>query len=369
LSDPQTALADEFGHVPEGFEHAVFQPREVDRVITRANAAGHRLVVRPKLGDQPLSVVMRKVFGVPELIVVFYTKRCRYQCTFCTLPSASAYSDVSSESIRGQLAAALEFAASELPAIRQVSLGNEGSILDEDTFSRDQLRHVLLTTCARFPAVEEVVLETRAEFASESVLDELVELVSPRRLTLKIGLESADAQVRERVLRKKMDLREFEEVVWSLGRRGIGLASYVLVKADPSHSDADGRADAVATCTYLKELCASSGTRLTLRVNAMYRAEGSGWATWAHERDWTPPSVFDLAEVMYAVADEDVHVFAGLSEEGLATVDGHFEARSDFEPWALATLEEYNRTARISTMAASSASTTGTEWSADAAGW
>jgi hypothetical protein len=53
--------------------------------------------------------------------------------------------------------------------------------------------------------------------------------------------------------------------------------------------------------------------------------------------------VFDLAEVMYAVADENVQVFAGLSEEGLATPEGHFEARDDFESWALTALEDYNR--------------------------
>jgi archaeosine synthase beta-subunit len=342
LADPRTALVGEFGEVPEGFENAMFRPCEIDRVISRTTAEGQRLLVRPKRGDRPLSVVTRQVLGICELVVVLYTKRCRYQCTFCTLPSTSAYGDVSFASVRAQLDTALEFAVEQLPAVRQVSLGNEGSILDERTFSREQLEYVL-RKCAALPAVEEIVLETRAEFASNSLLDDLVELVSPKRLTLKIGLESADTRIRERVLRKKMDLEEFEKVVYSLGRRGIGLASYVLVKADPAHSDADGREDAIATCRYLKELCRSSGTRLTLRINAMYRAAGSLWAIWAQQQGWTPPSVFDLAEVMYAVADEDVPVFAGLAEEGLATPDGHFEARDDFESWALTALEEHNR--------------------------
>lgn len=342
MADPQAALVEEFGEIPEGFENAVFRPREIDRVIARTTSEGQRLLVRPKLGDRPLSAMTRQVLGTCELLVVFYTRRCRYQCTFCTLPSTSAYGDVSLESVRTQLDTALEFAARDLPVVRQVSLGNEGSILDEQTFSREQLNYVL-RTCAALPAVEEIVLETRAEFASEPLLDDLVKLLSPKRLTLKIGLESANTRIREGVLRKKMHLEQFEKVVWSLGRRGIGLASYVLVKADPGHSDADGRADAIASCRYLKELCRSSGTRLTLRINAMYSAAGSLWATWAQRQGWTPPSVFDLAEVIYNVADEDVRVFAGLSEEGLATPDGHFEARDDFESWALRVLEEYNR--------------------------
>jgi radical SAM enzyme (TIGR01210 family) len=343
FDDPRTAMTMEFGAVPVGFEEAVFRSRAVDRVIARHTPDGKRVLVRPKRGDEPLSVVVRQVFGLPELVVVFYTKRCRYQCSFCTLPSTSAYSDVPFDDVKAQFDRALEFAGPDLPSIGQVSLGNEGSILDDRTFPRPQLEHVL-RTCSRLPAIQHVVLETRGEFVSEQVLDDGLTATAPSRLTLKIGLESADPDIRNRVLRKRMDLGQFESVVRLLGRKGVGLASYVVVKADPDHSDADGRADAIATCEYLKALCRDSGTRLTLRVNTMYRAANSAWATWADQRGWTPPSIFDLAEVMRAVVDDDVQVYAGLSEEGLATADGHYEARDDFRPWARAALERYNQT-------------------------
>jgi radical SAM enzyme (TIGR01210 family) len=343
FDDPRAAMTMEFGAVPVGFEDAVFRSRAVDRVIARQTPDGRRVLVRPKRGDEPLSVVVRQAFGIPELVVVFYTKRCRYQCSFCTLPSTSAYSDVPFDDIKAQFDRAMEFAGPDLSYIGQVSLGNEGSILDDRTFPRAQLEHVL-RNCSRLPAIEHVVLETRSEFVSEQVLDDVLTLTAPSRLTLKIGLESADPDIRNHVLRKRMDLGQFESVVRLLGRKGVGLASYVLVKAGPGHSDADGRSDAIATCEYLKALCRDSGTRLTLRVNSMYRAANSVWATWAEERGWTPPSIFDLAEVMRAVVDDDVQVYAGLSEEGLATADGHYEARDDFRPWALAALERYNQT-------------------------
>lgn len=347
FDNPRAALRAEFGSVPEGFENAVFRPREVDRVIARRTRDGRRILVRPKRGDEPLSVVFRRVFCVPELIVVFYTKRCQYQCSFCTLPLTSAYSDVSLDDVKAQLDRALEFAGADVTTIGQISLGNEGSILDDRTFPREQLEYVL-RTCAGLPAVEEIVLETRGEFVTERVLDDLLEWTVPGRLTLKIGLESADTDIREHVLRKRMDLEHFESVVQLLGRKGVGLASYVLIKADPGHSDEAGRADAIATCEYLKALCRDSGTRLTLRVNTMYRAENSIWATWAEQQRWTPPSIFDLAEVMRTVLDDGVRVYAGLSEEGLATPDGHYEVRDDFRQWALTALERYNQTGDIS---------------------
>jgi radical SAM enzyme (TIGR01210 family) len=343
---PREALITEFGTIPEGFDNVTFTAREVDRAVIRNTPQGKRLIVRPKRGDQPLSILVRQVFGVPELVVVFYTKRCQYQCSFCTLPLISAYSDVSLPSIERQLSRAFEQAGAALRDVRQVSLGNEGSILDVKTFSREQLAHVM-TRCAALPSAEGIVLETRAEFVSEELLDEMLEWITPCQLTLKIGLESADYEIREKILRKRMALEQFETVVELLGRKAVGLASYVLVKAHPAHSDEEGRADALNTCDYLKRLCRRCGTSLTLRINAMYRAENSIWARWAAVEQWTPPSIFDLAEVMLDVHEDGVRVFAGLYDEGLATRDGHYEVRADFQQWALAALERYNQTEEI----------------------
>ncbi len=345
FDDAHAAIVDELGEVPAELRNVRFRRRPIDRAKVRSTAQGRHLVVRPKYGDTPLSVVKRQVFGVAELIVVFYTRRCRYQCTFCTLPSTSAFSDVSFEDIARQADAALD-RAGDLSDVRQVSLGNEGSILDARTFPTEQLEHVLRRFGA-LPGVEEFVLETRAEFVTEELIDTILGWVAPARLSVKIGLESVDAHVRENVLRKRMDLDEFEAVVSLLGTRGVGLSSYVLVKADPHHSDEDGKRDALATCRYLTTLCRRTGTRLTLKVNSMYRAANSVWAEWAAASGWFPPSIFDLAEVLLEAAQDDVGVFAGLSEEGLATADGHYEVRSDFAPWAQAALEEFNRTGEL----------------------
>ncbi|MPZ67570.1 MAG: hypothetical protein GEU83_19430 [Pseudonocardiaceae bacterium] len=345
FNDAHAAILDELGEVPHELRNVRFRRRPVDRARVRPTPRGRRLVVRPKYGDVPLSVVKRQVFGVTELIVVFYTRRCRYQCTFCTLPSTSALSDVPLDDIDKQVDVALD-RAGDLSGTRQVFLGNEGSILDARTFPREQLEHVLRRFGA-LPGVEEFVLETRAEFVTEELIDAILGWVLPARLSVKIGLESVDDHVRENVLRKRMDLDEFEAVVSLLGTRGVGLSSYVLVKADPHHSDEDGKRDALATCRYLTTLCRRTGTRLTLKVNSMYRAANSMWAGWAAASGWVPPSIFDLAEVLLGAAEEDVRVFAGLSEEGLATADGHYEVRSDFALWAQRALEEFNRTGDI----------------------
>jgi radical SAM enzyme (TIGR01210 family) len=104
-----------------------------------------------------------------------------------------------------------------LSSIEQISLGNEGSMLDHRTFSRDQLQYVL-TTCAELRLVDAIVLETRPEFVTDRLLDEIQQCIAPCKLTLKIGLESADERIRESILRKRMDLDQFERMVCILGK-------------------------------------------------------------------------------------------------------------------------------------------------------
>jgi len=344
FSDPGQAIVEQFGEVPPELEGVTFTPRPVDRIRVRADGSGSReIMVRPQRGDQPISAFLRTTLGVPELVIALYTRRCRHQCSYCVLPNASAHSMVPAADIARQVDSALGLAAQQRSPIRRVSLGNEGSILDATTLPADQMEMVL-RRCASHPGVSSIVLETRAEFATEQTLDQVQRWAAPCRLRLKIGLETADDELRNRILRKRMDRGRFEQAVRLMGERGIELSAYVLLKASPWHDDARGRADALATCDYLTRLCHEAGVGLELRVNSMYRAEGSRWSEWAVSAGWTPPSIFDLAEVLWRAAQRGVAVYAGLSEESLAAADGHYEARPDYVPRARELLEQYNET-------------------------
>jgi archaeosine synthase beta-subunit len=344
VSDPARAMAETFGYVPDELAGKTFALRPVDRLKSRPNGKGGRdFSVRPKRGGEPLGVFTRTFLGVPELVIALYTKRCRYQCTFCVLPEGSALTLVGAEQIAHQVDAAFAMVARQQIAIRQISIGNEGSILDARTLPAEHLKMVL-ERCAAHPGVESIILETRAEFITEQALDRVEEAIGGCRLTLKVGLETADDHIRNDILGKRMDLGDFERAVKLIGARGHKLSSYILLKASPWHTDEQGRADAIATCEYLIRLCEAAGVPLQLRVNSMYRAEGSPWAKQAAAAGWTPPSVFDLARVMEAVARPGVEVYAGLSAEGLATPDGHFDSRPDYRPEAEELMERYNET-------------------------
>jgi radical SAM enzyme (TIGR01210 family) len=346
--DSDRALIMLFGEVPAALEGVEFRPQRADRFRARPNAAGGRdITVRPRAAGEPITAYTRVVRGVPELVLVLYTKRCRYQCTECRLPEASSLDLVSGDDIARQAGIGFDVLTAQRFGIRRVSIGNEGSPLDARTLLPEDL-DALLARAAAWPGVEEIIIETRSEFATAEVLDRIVAAAAPARLTLKVGLESADDGIRNNVLRKRMDLGEFEASVHRMGERGIGLSCYVLLKAHPLHDDVAGRADALATCEYLTGLCRGAGVELELRINSMYMAAGTPWATWATEAGWVPPSVFDLAEVMCAAAGAGVPVFAGLSAEGLATEGGHYDSRPDYRQWAAELLDRFNETGNMS---------------------
>jgi radical SAM enzyme (TIGR01210 family) len=343
FSHPDRAMIAELGHVPPALAGVQFRRRETDRIRVRQDGPGRRIItVRPQHGDEPISAFTRVTLGVPELVIAFYTRRCQSQCTMCTLPQASAHSLVPKDGIARQLDFAFALLDGGFP-IQRVTIGNEGSPFDARTLPADHLK-MILKRCAGHPGVQAIVIETRTEYATERVLDRIQEWAAPCDLTLKVGLESADHRIREDILRKRMDLGAFEETVSRMGRRGIALSAYVLLKADPEHTDAAGAADAISTCDYLKRLCRQTGTRLELYVNSMYRAKGSQWARWAANAGWTPPRIQDLAKVLWRVAEPGVAVRAGLSEEGLAAPGGHYDARPDYAPQVSELLHEYNRT-------------------------
>jgi radical SAM enzyme (TIGR01210 family) len=333
-----------FGYVPPALAGKQFIRREADMIRVRNDGPGRRIItVRPQYGDKPISAFTRVTLGVPELVIAFYTMRCQDMgCTFCRLPEASARSLVPEEGIARQLDFSFALLDGGFP-IQRVSFGNEGSPLDHRALPADHLK-MILQRCAGYPGVGHIVIETRTEYATEPVLDQIQRWAAPRDLTLKVGLESADDRIREGILRKRMDLGAFEETVGRMGRRRIGLSAYVLLKADPEHDDAAGVADAIRTCDYLKRLCHQTGTRLELYVNSMYRPEKGPWARRATKAGWTPPRIQDLARVLRQVAEPGVAVRAGLSEEGLSAPGGHYDAREDYSSEVRDLLAEYNRT-------------------------
>src|SRR5262249_24603336 len=111
----------------------------------------------------PHFFMVRRFGGDTDLMVIFNSKRCHYQCYFCQLPAKSLKQFVPSEDLLAQFQYVLEETKHSLSVIERVSIGNEGSVLDASTFPTETLL-TIARSVRHLPRLRNIVLETRLEY-------------------------------------------------------------------------------------------------------------------------------------------------------------------------------------------------------------
>lgn len=129
-----------------------------------------------------------------RVIVILKNFPCRWgQCIFCpfSLEAGRDLSDVLTTNQR--ILELLERAVHEYE-VERITVFNGGSFpeLPLDTVLR----------LSKFTAGRDTEIETRPEYLSEETIHQLLQLLRPRTLTIRIGIEVWDEYLRNRVLRK-----------------------------------------------------------------------------------------------------------------------------------------------------------------------
>ncbi|MBI5366993.1 MAG: hypothetical protein HZA54_08145 [Planctomycetes bacterium] len=283
------------------------------------------------------------------LFVVFYSQACRWsQCLGCNLPSKSSRRPVGYRPLMEQVDQL--FRAPEVLArraqIHKVILSNNGSMLDEATFSSTALIYLFARMNQHLPALSVVTLETRAEYVDLAELEFLARVLkeadTPRALELAIGFEAFDERIRNELFFKGLSLRVFEELVAKLAPYGFALKCYFMQKPVPGVSDAAGIADIEAAIDYLAEVGRRSGVKLNLHLNPTYVAAGTRLAESFARGEYVPPTLRDVARAARHARGKGLSLFLGLYDEGLAVPGGSFLRAG--EEACVARLEEFNRT-------------------------
>jgi len=274
--------------------------------------------------------LLRRMFLETDLLVIFNTKRCRYKCHFCQLPEKSVREWVSEGEITSQFANVLLKCKHALSLLDRVTLSNEGSVLDESTFPRPALE-AIVRAINELRRVRRLVLETRIEYVDEGALTKLNAVAPRTRLDVLTGFETLDERIRDEVLGKQETLAQFIDGLDRLSRVPRAMITcYVLLKPDPTMSDAAAIAEALESIRFLKRQTEKRGLELFIRLNPMYSAEGSAWARRAQAAGFLPPRLSDALEVARETVNIGVSVYIGLSAEGLAPIQSTYMAREDY---------------------------------------
>jgi radical SAM enzyme (TIGR01210 family) len=284
--------------------------------------------------SRPHYFLQRTFLGEQDLVILFNTKRCRYQCHFCNLPDKSRRYFIPTETILLQFEYVLTELKHSLSILDRLTISNEGSVLDKDTFPREALLTIARASY-ELRRVRTLVLETRLEFLEPDFIRQIMEANPRAKINVLTGFETLDSHIRDNVLVKRESIDTSLAGLDKIANCGASLTAYVLFKPGQAMTDEQAIQEAEASIDFLVEQCRKRNIPLTIRLNPMYAAIGSRWESKALElrgQGYAPPRLTDVLSLARKKRQEKVNIYIGLSTEGLSASWGDYTGREDFSP-------------------------------------
>lgn len=283
------------------------------------------------------------------LFIVFYSQACRWsRCLGCNLPSKSSKQHVDFKSLLAQIDAVFSDPEVQKRAatLNKVIFSNNGSVLDEKTFSSTALIYFIAQVNLHFPKLSTLSLETRVEYVDMAELEfiarALTEGQTPTTLELAIGFEVFDDTIRNDVFYKGLTLKMFEKLCRMVAQHKFHLKCYFMQKPVPGMTDSEAIEDIRHAIDYLDEQAEKHGVTINMHLNPTYAAVGTPLALHFKSGDYAPPKLIDVATAALHAEDKGISIFLGLSDEGLACEGGSFIREG--EEALVDIMETFNRT-------------------------
>ncbi len=284
----------------------------------------------------------------PALFIVFYTQACRWsRCLGCNLPSVSSPEHVSFRDINLQIDQVFQELLSDRQKreLKKIIISNNGSILDEITFSTTSLLYFTAMMNIHCPNIGELTIESRPEYVDMAELEvlsrALVEGETPTRLEIAVGFEAFDDHIRNEHFHKGLSLDLFEDLVEKLARYRYRLKTYFMLKPVPGMSDEQAVGDIHRAIAYLDRISRKHDIAINLHLNPTFVARGTALEEAFREGRYSPPALEAVRRAVLPARGSSLSIFIGLSDEGLAVPGGSF--LHDADPALKARLEEFNR--------------------------
>lgn len=285
----------------------------------------------------------------PTLFIVFYSQSCRWaECLGCNLPSLMSQYHVGFAAIMKQIDFIFDFLLTpqQKQELKKIIISNNGSILDEATFSTTALMYFLAKMNIHCPNVAVLTMESRAEYVDWEELAVLSRALkegqTPTRLELAIGFEAFDDTIRNDHFHKGLSLATFEAMAGKVARHGFSLKVYFMVKPVPDLSEEEAVRDVINGIEYLSRIADNSHLAINMHLNPTYVARGTKLEEAFLRGSYTPPLLSSVRQAVLAAENTKISIFVGLHDEGLAVPGGSFIREGDEE--LVNALENFNQT-------------------------
>lgn len=265
------------------------------------------------------------------LFIVFYSQACRWsRCLGCNLPSVASKHHIDFRKLMAQidfLFCRPEICSKRL-SIRKVIVSNNGSMLDQVTFSTTALMYLVAELNMNFPNLSVLSLETRVEYVDIAELEILARAIqegeTPTNLELAIGFECFDPRLRNGVFKKGLELDRFEDFCKIIASHQFQLKCYFMQKPVVEMSDEEAIEDIKKAIDYLSEMSSRLRLNINMHLNPTYAAKGTALGKMFIEGKYSPPRLADVAKAALHAEGKKLSIFIGLSDEGLAVSGGSF---------------------------------------------
>lgn len=300
--------------------------------------------------DEPIELFFQHTHEGLALFVVFYTLACRYSaCSGCNLPATSSLRHVDYRTLMRQIDRVFADPRVQERAheVRKVIVSNQGSVLDEQTFSSTALMYLVAQVNLHLPALRTLCLETRPEYIDAAELEFLSRAIREAHtpeatIEVAIGFEAYDDEIRNQAFRKGLSLGSFERIAKLLARHGFRLKCYFMQKPVTGMTDEEAIADVANGIAYFDEIAREHQLEIQMHLNPTYAAHGTPLEQAFREGRYSPPKLVDVARAALNARGTAVPVFLGLYDEGLAVEGGSFVREEDGA--LMAELNRFNET-------------------------
>lgn len=288
---------------------------------------------------KPIYVGERNFLGFYDLVVSIYSEKCRNNCSFCSLGKMSSDHKLDPKILMEQIDYIFLTYQDRLDTFQQLSIGNEGSILNQDLFYYESMNYLFLQL-KRMNNLQVLSLESRAEYIDHSMLQKMNDKLDGINLDVTVGFETQNDIIRNDILRKKLSKSVFENRVEILGALGIRLTCYVMLKPSPYMSEEEGVTEVIETAKYLKRVCEYYHTELIIYLNPTYISAGTDLSEQMVNSGYTPPTLESIKKAIIAVSKFKIPIYTGLSSESKALRD--WRSNGSFNKVDLRSIRSFN---------------------------
>jgi archaeosine synthase beta-subunit len=297
--------------------------------------------------NQPLQWWFQESHEGMILFIVFYGLACRWgKCIGCNLYLQESSRPINCLCLMNQIDTVFKNpdVLARRNEIKKVIISNNGSILDEKSFSSTALMYFIALMGRHLPAAKILSIESRPEYVDDAELEFLSRARRDTQLDnieIAVGVEAFSTYFRNDKLKKGLDIDTFEKFVEKVAPYQFAIKCYFMFKP-VRMTDSEAIFDIHQAIDYLSSVIRRYGVVVNLHLNPTYVAKGTWLEKEFREGRYTPPRLKDVARAVLWAEETPLTVFVGLYDEGLAVDGGSFVKPGDEKLVRL--LDEFNKT-------------------------